>query len=142
MDVEASHVREWMLAHDASSLAVEESKSFERYLEALPWAPSHVDWRELPSVEFELLDDWEEMILDFSQGCPLGRHEYVMVMYDGSQPSILCGTGAGLRDLDLLYSAAPGARYFCGVDLIDGRAIPRYEDFAEFDGFSKVTFRV
>lgn len=46
-----------------------------------------------------------------------------------------------LRDVDLLYSASPGARYLCGVDMVDGRPAPYYDDFAEFDGYSLLVFR-
>jgi len=125
----------------ASILGVEMSARFSKFLDSMPWAPSHVDWRSIPCAKFEISDDWEESVLEFSREYPLGAHEYLMALYDESQPSILCPLGVGLRDIDLIYSGTPGSRYICGVDLIDGRPVPAYEDFAEFDGFANLIFR-
>lgn len=140
--IERSHIRQWMSEHDCLQLDTPYSADFEQYLNSQPWAPSRLDWRCIRHVEFVMTDFWESEIVEFSNRIPLGLHSYLMLMYSGAEPSLLGIKEDALRDLDLLYSASPGARYFCGVDIVDGRPIPRYEDFAEFDGDSKITFRV
>lgn len=131
-----------MSEHKSLQLEETYSAEFERHLNGHPWAPSRLDWRYIGHVEFVMNDSWESDVIEFSERTPLGRHGHLMLMYSGAEPSLLGFREDALRDLDLIYSASPGARYFCGVDLVDGRPIPRYEDFAEFDGDSKITFRM
>lgn len=142
MKIEASHIRQWMSEHESSQLEAPVSARFEQYLNNQSWAPSRLDWRSIGHVVFTMTDSWEDALVEFASHTPAGRHSHIMFMYSGAEPSILSLRDDGLRDLDLIYSASPGARYFCGIDIVDGCPKPVYEDFAEFDGYSKVTFRV
>jgi len=142
VEIEAPHIRKWMEEHGGARLATSLSTEFERYLDTWPWAPSRLDWRSIDHVEFDMVDPWEDALVEFAGSTPLGRHENVMLMYSPSEPSLLSPTGAALRDLDLIYSASYGAKYICGVDVINGAPVLSCGDFAEFDGYSKVFFRV
>lgn len=74
---------------------------------------------------------WEDQVSEFADRTRLGRHSHVMVMYSGTEPSLRGLKGDVLRDLDILYSASPGPRYFCGVEVENG--LPSvYDDFGEF----------
>jgi hypothetical protein len=140
--IEGSHIRQWMSEHESLQLDASYSAEFEQYLNSQPWAPSRLDWRSIGHIEFVMNNSWESKVVEFSDRTPLGRHSHLMLMYSGAEPSLLGFKEDALRDIDLIYSASPGARYFCGVDIVDGQPIPRYEDFAEFDGDSKITFRL
>ncbi|MFD8346014.1 hypothetical protein ACFV2C_27500 [[Kitasatospora] papulosa] len=142
MRTKAPHIQEWMGAHESLLVDRTVSAEFERYLESRPWNPSRLDWSLIEHVEFEMVEGWEADVVDFSNATPLGRHSHLMFMYSGSEPSLIARMGDGLRDVDLIYSASAGARYFCGVDMASGFPVPIFEDFAEFDGFSKVSFRM
>ncbi|MGW8726232.1 hypothetical protein ACWGNF_09425 [Streptomyces sp. NPDC055808] len=131
-----------MSAHESLLVDRTVSTEFERYLESRAWTPSRLDWSLVEHVEFELTEDWEGRVVEFANATPLGRHSHLMFMYGGSEPSLVALMSDGLRDIDLIYSASAGARYFCGVDVISGVPVPVFEDFAEFDGFATVSFRM
>jgi len=133
---EAPHIQEWMGSHESLLVDRTVSTEFERYLESRAWTPSRLDWSLVEHVEFEMAEGWEVDVVDFANATPLGRHSHLMFMYSGSEPSLVALMSDGLRDVDLIYSASAGARYFCGVDMVSGALVPAFEDFAEFDGFA------
>lgn len=141
MKIDAAHVRRWISTHETARLDASVSAAFDQYLCGYPWLPSRLDWSQIPFVEFTMEDSWEDRIVEFAAQTPVGRHSHLMIMFDYDEPSLLTLKDDGLRDLDLLYSGSPGARYFCGADIIEGRCVPCHEDFAEFDGWATVTFR-
>lgn len=130
-----------MSEHESSLAGKAMSAEFEQYLQSLPWAPSRLDWREIEHSTFKLEDGWEAWIDQFAQSVPAGRHDYLMFMYSGSEPSLIARREDGLRDVDLIYSASAGARYFCGVDKVRDEFVVQHADFGEFDGVSSVLFR-
>lgn len=142
MRTDARHIREWMSQHESLLVDPGVSAEFERYLEGLPWAPSRLDWTLIEHVEFDMAESWESAVVEFAAQTPLSRHSHVMCMYSGSEPSLVGLRDEVLRDVDLIYSSSPGARYFCGVDMVSGAPVPAFEDFAEFDGFAVMTFRI
>jgi hypothetical protein len=141
MRTDARHIQEWMLQHESLLVDGGVAADFERYLEGRPWAPSRLDWTLIEHVEFDMTGSWEREIVEFAAQTPLGRHSHVMCMFSGSEPALVGLRDDVLRDVDLIYSSSPGARYFCGVDLVSSIAVPAFEDFAEFDGFAAIIFR-
>jgi len=140
--IEAPHVVEWRNCHAHRILDATYSSRFEAYLDMLPWAGSHIDWR---LIEHHSQEVPVEVTLDFLESCrrtPWGRHEYLLVMYWGQEPSLLCRTDEAIFDLDLLYSGSPGTRFVCGADLQDGSAILSFREFVEYDGFAQLTYPV
>ncbi|MFI7318505.1 hypothetical protein [Streptomyces venezuelae] len=83
-------------------------------------------------------DEWDQFLGEASE-TPAGRHEYVYLMYSWREPGIVCRTAEALRDIDYLYSSAPGPRYFCGADVSGGTPAPVFRDFAEYGGGDEIT---
>lgn len=140
MQVKSEHIKRWMTEHESSLADITVSVSFERHLNTLPWAPSHLDWRSIEHVRFEMSEAWEARILGFAERTSMAKHSHLLFLYSAAEPSLVCLKEDGLLDIDLIYYGAPGARYFCGVDLIDGVPTPAFNHLAEFDGFSIVRF--
>ncbi|MET9952242.1 hypothetical protein ABZ135_11930 [Streptomyces sp. NPDC006339] len=139
MHTRAEHIIEWLAAHKHWVLDAERSGEFNHLLSTFPWTTSHIRWSSVPHTRIELSDDaasetfWEQF-----RTTPVGRHQYVFLMYAAHEPGIVCSARDALPDLDLLYSGAPGPRYFCGADLQDGHPKLRFTDFAEYDGLDLV----
>jgi hypothetical protein len=144
LKIDGKHIKQWISGHDTVTTEPILSEHFEQYLATLPWAPSRLDWSSIDHVTFDMGDSsdnsWESMVLDFAGRLPLGSHSHVMLMYNSSEPSLIAKTEDALPDIDLLYSVGPGPRYFCGVDFRGDTFVPVHQDFAEFDGFSRINF--
>ncbi|MEU7026457.1 hypothetical protein AB0A60_07140 [Streptomyces sp. NPDC046275] len=141
MHIRAPHIAEWLADHEHWVLDVGYSREFDRLLGEFPWAPSRLRWSNVPHVRIYLPEEdgtpndfWERFC-----ETPAGRHEYIFLMYSAKEPGIVCRTRDAILDLDLLYSSAPGARYFCGAEAEKGIPVPRFMDFAEYDGLDLVT---
>ncbi|TPQ20226.1 hypothetical protein [Streptomyces sporangiiformans] len=141
--MEQEHIRSWLAGREHWILEKEASDGFNNLLCVFPWVASHVLWSEVPHVTLELPgnDDWDSFHSEFS-ATPAGRHEFVFVMYSWREPGIVCRTIDAVKGIDYLYSSAPGPRYFCGADAVDGAVHPRYSDFAEYDGANEITAHV
>ncbi|MGW2015663.1 hypothetical protein [Streptomyces sp. NPDC001927] len=140
MHVRAAHVTDWLARHEHWILGTEFSQEFNESLIKLPWRVNGIRWTHLPHLEFEIPDSTQSQ--DFwnsFHATPAGGHEFTFLLYGAREPGIACRTREALPDLDLLYSGAPGARYFCGADLSNGTPLPRYDDFAEYDGNGLIT---
>lgn len=73
----------------------------------------------------------------------VGAHSHLLALFSPEQPGIICPVSDGFSNLDYIFWKASGVRYFCGVDLSSsGLPLYCYEDFGEFDGLAKVTFRM
>jgi hypothetical protein len=142
MYTDVPHVADWIRQHGAVLADREICAGFESFLTSFPWDPSRLSWGQIDHLVYLMTDSWEDEIVFAAQAAPIGGHEYLLIMYSGSEPGIFCRIGDGLRDIDLLYAQAAGPRYFCGADMSNGQLQPTYEDFAEFDGFSKVIFHI
>ncbi|MFI8963362.1 hypothetical protein ACIGO8_14760 [Streptomyces sp. NPDC053493] len=140
MHIRASHVAEWLADHEHWVLDAESSREFDRLLGEFPWAPSRVRWSHVPHIHIDLPENetdnefWERF-----RETPAGRHEYVFLMYSAREPGVVCKAREAIPDLDLLYSGAPGSRYFCGAEAEEGGPTPHFMDFAEYDGLDLVT---
>ncbi|MET7796108.1 hypothetical protein [Streptomyces decoyicus] len=139
--VEHQHIKEWLTRHEHEILGAEYSKMLEGYLDTLPWDPSRIQWGDIPHIEIQVPETPGVDFLRVCRNTAIGAHEFTMIMYNGSDRSILCRSEEALLDIDLLYFRAPGPRYFCGVDRVDGKLALRAQDFGEYDT-SGLTFRV
>jgi hypothetical protein len=55
-----------------------------------------------------------------------------MVAYAPNQEALIGKSDEVLADIDTLYAGSPGARYFCGADIIEDVLTLTVEDFGEF----------
>ncbi|WP_157878570.1 hypothetical protein [Streptomyces chattanoogensis] len=138
---EHQHVKDWLIRHEHEILDVTYSKVLDEYLNSLPWNPGGVQWEDISHVSIEISEDPDVNFLGRCRDTAAGAHEFTMIMYNGSENSILCRSEEAFLNIDLLYFRAPGPRYFCGVDKIDGTIVLHPQDFAEYD-ISGLTFRV
>lgn len=143
MHVEQGHIKSWLAGRGHWIVEKEVSDGFNEFLSKFPWATSRLLWSEVSHASLELPEDdnWDDFFLQFS-ALPAGQHDFMFVMYSWREPGIVCRTADVLKDIDYLYSSAPGARYFCGVDVVNDFPRPIYEDFAEYDGGDEVTMYV
>lgn len=139
--VEHEHIKEWLSRHEHEILSTEYSKSLEGYLDTLPWEPSRVRWSDIPHTSIQIPETPGTDVLREFRNAAMGAHEFIMIMYNGSDKSILCRPEDALLDIDLLYARAPGPRYFCGADRVNEKIILGARDFGEYD-ISGLTFRV
>ncbi|MEV0323647.1 hypothetical protein ACIBKX_13405 [Streptomyces sp. NPDC050658] len=133
------HLREWLAEHDHRILDAAYSATLERYLDTLPWASSRIQWADVPHTEIDEPPSDDPDFLDACGKTPLGGHSWVLIMYNGGEPAVLCRTEDALKDIDVLYLRAPGPRYFCGADRRDEEVTLVPEHFAEYD-ISGLTF--
>ncbi|MEW2438717.1 hypothetical protein AB0952_31975 [Streptomyces caniferus] len=138
---EHQHIKEWLAQHEHEILSTEYSKTLESFLDSLPWDPSRVQWDDIPHISIQVPEVPGDDFLRECRNTPMGVHEFTMIMYNGSESAILCRSEEALMDIDLLYFRAPGPRYFCGVDKIDGKITLHAQDFGEYD-ISGLTFRI
>lgn len=138
--LEARHVKEWARGRCHRVLDEKYSSDFDKFLCSLPWAGSHIDWRELAYEQIEIPEVVDANFLALCRNTDWGSHEYVFIMYNRGCKSLLCKLEDAVTDLDLLYSEAPGTRFICGAD-VEGESIQIiHADFAEYDGFSRLIF--
>ncbi len=140
MYIDAPHVRTWIVQHNAQVAEPEICARFESFLVGLPWAGSHIDWSLVPYDTMELPIEVDAETVKRCVGTRWGRHGRLLIMYNGHEPGIFCDVAVGLKDLDLLYSAAPGTRFMCGARMVGRVVKPVFDDFAEFDGSSVLTY--
>jgi hypothetical protein len=146
MRIEAEHIKRWMTEHPSHQTDTSTSLAFTRYLESFPWLPTRIDWKEIEHATFDMNDydiasSWEDDIVQFAERTTLINYQYVMLLFGVDEPSLVTEKLPGLRDIDLIYSGTGGARYFCGTEIINRSIHPRYEDFGEFDGVSRIRVR-
>jgi hypothetical protein len=142
MYIEQPYVTDWLSRHPHQILEQGFSEELEVYLNTLPWASSHVDWGLVAHGSLEVP---EEVNLDFLEKCrqtPWGRHDYLMIMYTGQEPALLCDFTDAVYDLDLLYSGAPGTRFACGAGIDGGAVVLSCREFVEYDGYAKLIYPV
>ena len=96
-----------MTEHESSLADVTASVSFEHHLNALPWAPSRLDWRSIEHLRFEMSEAWEDRILGFADRTSMAEHSHLLFLYSAAEPSLICLKEDGLLDIDLeAYSEA------------------------------------
>ncbi|MEV0116393.1 hypothetical protein AB0H77_24595 [Streptomyces sp. NPDC050844] len=140
MHTEHDHIRAWLTGRQHWTLGADTSDRFNTFLCGFPWTTSRVRWHHVPHVTLKLPadDNWEVFLPAFA-ATPAGQHAFTYLMYSWREPGIVCRTVDTMKDLDLLCSSAPGPRYFCGADLVNGVPRPVFGDFAEYDGHDVVT---
>lgn len=133
MGIDDPHVREWRAGHRHEVVSGEFAAAFFAYLDTLPWTASRLRWARIPGtpVPFGAGDPQPAWVERFAH-TPLSRHDFLMVAYAPAQQALVARTPEVLADIDLLYAASPGARYFCGADLTPDGLSLAVEDFAEF----------
>lgn len=137
---DAPYVRAWIDQHNAQVADQGICAQFESFLAGLPWAGSHIDWRLVPFETIELPIEVDAETLKRCADTKWGRHGRLLIMYNGDEPGIFCDVATGIKDLDLLFSAAPGTRFICGARTAGRGVEPVFDDFAEFNGFSVLTY--
>jgi hypothetical protein len=140
--IDADHIQEWMTNHYHRVLDSLHSSRFERYLNTLPWVSSHVDWDQVENAQLLMPTEVDRAFLNECRKTPWGQHDHVVIMYTGDQDSLLCRTEDAIADLDLLYSRAPGDRFFCGAELIGTVLNVLHEHFSEYDGHARLTYPI
>lgn len=138
--LEGKHLKEWTSSHQHRVLDADYSSEFYSYLRSLPWAGSHIDWRNLSYEETEIPNLVNSDYIALCKKTPWGMYEYIFIMYAPDEQALLCKTDDAIADLDLLYSAAPGTRFLCGAEIEKKIIRVFHSDFAEYDGFSKLTY--
>ncbi|HEV7951242.1 MAG TPA: hypothetical protein VGP24_15885 [Glaciihabitans sp.] len=142
MNIERPHVADWLARHPHRVLDQGFSSELEAYLNTLPWAGSHVDWRLVNHHSLELPEEPDAEFLKRCRRTPWGRHDYLMIMYSGQEPAILCSITDAVPDMDLLYSGAPGTRFACGAYVVGDAVTLSCSDFVEYDGFAELTYPI
>ncbi|MFF3274199.1 hypothetical protein ACFYWU_25200 [Streptomyces chrestomyceticus] len=140
--IDSDHLAEWVASGRASVAPVSVSSAFHEALLEFPWTPTRIDWRSVKHVTVDVADVGEENFVAEVAEHGLARHPYLLMLFSPDQPGLICAAVDGLENLDYMYWKAPGVRYFCGIDLAADGVRYHFRDFGEFDGFSKVTFRV
>jgi hypothetical protein len=140
VNIERPYLADWLNGHPHRVLGLSFSSEFETYLNTLPWAGSHIDWRLVDHSSLDLPDDIDADFIERCRRTPWGRHDYLMIMYSGQEPALLCSTVDAVSDMDLLYGGAPGTRFACGADLDAGRVILSCREFVEYDGYAELTY--
>ena len=133
MTVENKFVQEWRKVHQNTLVGAEMAGTLFDYLDSLPWEISRLQWSEVPHLTIPFGDGdpqpaWAEKFTN----TPIGRHTHILVAYAPGQEALIATRDEVLADLDLLYAVSPGARYFCGADILDEAPILAVEDFGEF----------
>ncbi|MGW6733470.1 hypothetical protein [Streptomyces sp. NPDC055013] len=133
MGIEDRFVREWRSGHQCKVVDSEKARELFDYLDTLPWVTSRLNWDQVPNnfVQFDEGDPQPQWVQKFSQ-TPVGGHDFIMVAYSPNQEALIGKTDEVLADIDLLYAGAPGARYFCGVDISEHSTSLAVRDFGEF----------
>ncbi|GHB26643.1 MULTISPECIES: hypothetical protein [Streptomyces] len=141
--IESEHLAQWISSGRASVPPQEACVKFHDYLVEFPWLPTRLDWRNIDHEEVDASDVSEDEFVSRALRYRVGSHSHLLALFSPEQPGIICSMSDGLSNLDFIFWKAPGIRYFCGIDL-DPSGVPQYhyEDFGEFDGFAKVTFRL
>ncbi|MCI3276057.1 hypothetical protein [Streptomyces cylindrosporus] len=140
--VDSEHLASLIESGQALVVPVDVCRAFHDVLLEFPWLPTRIDWNAVEHVAIDLdeIEDSEIAVVARELGAPL--HTHLLVLFTPAQPGLLCETEKALGNLDHFFWKAPGARYFCGVDVDDNGRRYRYRDFGEFDGNAKVTLRV
>ena len=140
MNIERPHVAHWLSRHPHRVLDPGFSSNLEVFLSTLPWAGSHIDWRQVEHASLEIPEEMDAGFLADCRQTPWGRHDYLMIMYSGHEPALLCSLVDAVSDLDLLYSGAPGTRFSCGADVDGGAVVLSCREFLEYDGRAELTY--
>ncbi|MEX2972530.1 hypothetical protein [Streptomyces sp. C184] len=138
--VEHQHIKEWLGQHEGEILGVQHSGILDEYLNSLPWTSSGIRWGKISHIKLEIPQSPDATFIRECLETPMGSHSHALIMYNGSEKSILCRAEDAFRDIDLLYLRAPGPRYFCGVDVTGDSITVCAKDFAEYD-IAGLTFR-
>jgi hypothetical protein len=141
MYVEAEHIRRWVADHGARVLTVGPSRMFTLQLEGMPWttAGNGLNWPALPSLTVDLDHPRAREEISTSR---IARHEWIYLLFAPDEPGVLAPFDEAVTGLDELYWMAPGPRYVCGADLVDGKVRLAAEDLAEYDGLQRLTVRL
>ncbi|MFJ8055358.1 hypothetical protein [Streptomyces sp. NPDC096142] len=133
MTVENQFVQEWLKIHQNTLVGAELADTLFDYLDSLPWETSQLQWSEVPHLTIPFADgDPQPAWAEKFTGTPIGRHSHILVAYAPGREAFIAARDEVLADLDLLYASSPGARYFCGADMLDEAPILAVRDFGEF----------
>lgn len=139
MHVEEQHLQSWLNSGRARLVPVEMADSFGAYLDTLPWVGTSIDWSRIPSQSVQWCELSNEGLVSWARSTRAGRHTHLVACFSPAEPALLCEFDDGIRNLDVLFWAAPGVRYVFGADLADGVIKPAFTDFIEYDGGDRLT---
>jgi hypothetical protein len=142
MNVEAPHLLAWRALHESIVVDARESEAFAEVLNSLQWNISgmRLDWLKIIGIEIDLDDPNAAQLLGRSR---LAAHSHTFLLYSPAQPGLVVRTDAIIEHLDELYWKSAGINYLCGAEVdAEGQVVFAFQDFAEYDGFAKLTARV
>lgn len=109
----AAHLREWIKTESALVIDSAVSAQFAGYLESLPWAGTHVDWRVLCGSRLSLVG--EPDVLEWARYRRIGRHPYALIVHSPSEPALAASLRSVLNSIDLLAWQAAAAISYVAV---------------------------
>lgn len=122
---------EWVVDGRAKALPGELSDAFDRYLCALPWVGSSLDWTKLPPPEqINVVRASPDEMRAWLSRTAIGGHSHIVVWYSAREGGIVVPLEVGFEHLDELYGAEP--RYCFGLDIVRGAMKPVYEALLEY----------
>nr|BFF03458.1 hypothetical protein GCM10020241_51330 [Streptoalloteichus tenebrarius] len=105
----------------------------------LPWSRSgtRLAWNDLSHAMILLPEYSEEEVLAYAASCPLGRHEWAVLLKAFDSPPVLTTLVDAVRNFDEILE---GPGYIFGVDSLGlDESFVGY-DLAEYDGGDRLTF--
>jgi len=125
----------WLAAGRAIALPDHMAMAFERYVNALPWFTSSLDWSRMPPcADVNLQGDPSPDYRPWLPRTRLSLHTHLAVWYPGHPRSsgIVAPMLDALDELDALYWPAPGSHFCFGMDVSRGKLRPAYKDLLEY----------
>ena len=111
--------------------------SFQKYLDTLPWGSSQVDSTRIESakhVQREHLNPQE--LAQWLADTRVGRRPRAGAYWGIFDPVVLLDTRYALESLDWLSSHHPQGLFLFGIQEEQGKLMPHFEDWLQFDGGS------
>jgi len=113
--------------------------AIQKFLDRLPWGTSHVDYARIEAATPLQRDHADAQAqADWLRGTRLARHPRVGVYWGIFDPVIVVDTEYALRSLDWLSSHHPMGLFLFGLSNEQGKWAPRFEDWLQFDGGSRI----
>jgi hypothetical protein len=125
--------RTWLQEGRATPLPTAISDAFDVHLAALPWAgTTALDWSRLAARQLNVVGKAPAEILHWVMTTRLGTHGHIAIWYSRDDGGVVVPLRAGIEALDEFYWGAHGVRFSFGVDLVDGRVSPFFDDLLQY----------
>jgi hypothetical protein len=136
MHIRSKHVQQWIRTGYAIVVTEDVTAQFGLHLEELPWLPSGsgLDWTRLKGLATDLSRIDAPHLTNWLAHMPLGGDPYWVFWYSSEEPGIACEKAFAASHLSEAFWTAPGKRYVFGAAMQDGKLVPSFGHFAEYDG--------